>query len=446
MLLHEAQQYLDSFVNFEAKLSLATPDRFNLARVELLLEKLGNPHRKLKCLHIAGTNGKGSVCALGASILQHLGYKTGLYTSPHLWDFKERIRILDPSMRFQKDQGFGGQIPEEDLCAILKDMRPNIESVRVRRDLGELTFFEVVTAAAFCYFYQQEVDAVVLETGLGGRLDATNVVPSVISGLTPIGLEHTQQLGDTLSKIAREKVAILKDPGQKFFVAPQLPEAMKIILEHCGALGVVPVRIGVEVRYAVQRQNEDGLVCSVVTPRAQYLSLRSSLLGEHQAMNIAMAVAMVEEFLAPAVIDQEKLKEGVLRTVWPGRFEVIQKDPLVVVDGAHNPAAAEALVKSLKSIFPNKKVVLIFGASSDKDVASVANILEPVAERVIVTCSRHVRAASADKLQSFFSKEKTTVAHTVAEAMEEALSSAQVDEVIVAAGSLFVAAEVRKYL
>lgn len=446
MLLHEAQRYLNSFVNYEAKLPSATPEKFNLKRVDVLLEKLGNPHKKLHCIHVAGTNGKGSVCAMSASILQYLGFKVGLYTSPHLWDMKERIRVLDPSLLHKKERGLAGQIAEEDFCAILEDMRPSIENVRQQPDLGELTFFEIMTVAAFCYFYQQEVDYVVLETGLGGRLDATNVVQAQVCGLTPISLEHTQQLGDTLFKIAAEKAAVIKNSKQKVIIASQSAEAMNVISDHCAVLGIRPVVVGQDVRYQLVKQDEKGLTCSVKTPQNEYVAIRSPLSGAYQMINIATAIAMIEMLLGPRVIDQEKLKEGIRHTQWPGRFEIIGHQPAIILDGAHNPAAVQELVSNIKEIFFGRKVILILGMSADKDRTAIARALEPLSECIILTKSQHARSLAPEELKDLFKQKEILTTQTVPEAMELALQKAQKDDVIVVAGSLFVVGEARKYL
>ncbi len=446
MLLHEAKRYLDSFVNYEAKLSLAAAPRFDLRRVEALLKELGDPHKKLQCLHAAGTNGKGSVCAFSASILQRLGYKVGLYTSPHLWDLKERIRVLDSSQRFQKNKLLAGQITEEELCDILTDMQPHIEAVRRHAEWGELTFFEVLTAIAFCYFYQKETDFVVLETGLGGRLDATNVAQGKVCGLTPISLEHTQWLGPTLTDIAQEKAAIIKDKIQKVVVAPQSTEAGRVIEDHCHQLGIRPVVIGRDVIYKELKQDEEVIIFSLKTSGRDYPSLRSCLTGEYQMMNAAMAIAMVEALVGAEKMDPEKVSEALSQTVWPGRFEMIRHHPIIIVDGAHNPSAAQHLARTARKLFPDKKIRLIFGISGDKNRTAVAAELDTIQpEEVVLTQAQHPRAVPAEDLQGLFAG-KISVTRTVPEAVELALSKAAKDDVIIATGSLFVVAEVKKYL
>jgi len=448
MLLHEAKRYLDSFANYESKRPIGGLTTFNLKRVELLLEDLGSPHKKLKCIHVAGSNGKGSTCAFVASILQCSGYKVGLYTSPHLWNLTERIRILEPLSFSQSRAIISGQISEDELCLILEGIQPSIERVRRQHQFGELTLFEILTVLAFCYFYRQGVDFAILETGLGGRLDATNVTEAAICALTPISLEHTQLLGDTLAKIAMEKVAIIKSHHQHVVVAPQAFEVMRIIEAHCQNLNIQSLIVGKDIRYTCLAQGLEGQEFSIEGRQNKYSFLKTRLLGEHQLINGTVAVGIIELLLDEApLVNQNTIADGIWKTVWPGRFEVVQKYPTIILDGAHNPAAIHELVKTVQEILPDKKIILVFGVSNDKDKKAMTIELSSLVQTVILTQANHPRAfdSHAQEFRDLFVGKNVICTQTVPEAIERALTMATADDVIVVTGSLFVVAEVRGY-
>ncbi len=439
----ELQKYFDSFVNFESHLQHVTPARFNLQRVETLLNYLGAVHTTLPSIHVAGTNGKGSVCAFISSILQQAGYKAGLYTSPHLEHFTERIRVLAPKATMTD---FAGKISEEKLGRIVEAIFPSVETVRERKDWGELTLFELWTVIALNYFQEEQVDWAVLETGLGGRLDATNVVHSKVCALTSIGLEHTKFLGDTIERIAVEKAAIIKTKGQRVVVAPQTKEVMAVIENRCREFDIVPVVVGKDIRCEQLRQSAEGEEFKIKTKKNEY-RLKTSLIGEHQMINAAVAVGIAEALREKKTdIEAEAFEQGIEKASWPGRFEVASKNPYVILDGAHNPLAAEALVAAIQKIFPKKKVVLILGFSEDKDRKNICQILAPVAGEIILTKASHPRASvlKEDEAEKFFPGLKVTNIPNVEKALECAKTRAGKDKIIVVTGSIFLVGEMRK--
>ena len=342
--------YLESLEKFGINLGLD--------RIQLLLEKLGNPHLKFKSIHVAGTNGKGSTCAMIASILQEAGYKVGLYTSPHLFDYRERIKIN------------GKNIPKREFARIMERIRKRIRS-RNREETP--TVFEVLTAAAFTYFAEQKVDYAVVEVGMGGRLDATNVVTPIVSIITNIDLEHTAILGRTLAKVAAEKAAIIKH-GVPVITAETKPEALRVIKHNADKNRSLLIQVG-----SVQE------------------GLKTNLIGEHQKLNAACAVVAVR--LANIAANKQAILRGLKKVSWPGRFQVLSRKPLTIVDGAHNPAGIKVLVKTLKQQFPGKKLTFLFGTQEDKDSASMLSLLRPLAKKIVITHSSHHNAANKDSIE-----------------------------------------------
>ncbi len=416
--------YLHSFANFETKLNSVTSKDFSLGRVEELLGFLGDPHKQLTVIHVAGTKGKGSTCAFISYILAHAGYKVGLYTSPHLHRLNERIRILDKGVAASTDD-FYGMITDDHLAEIISRMRPHIASLYNRGI--ELTFFEVLTVIALVYFKEQNVNYVVLETGLGGRLDATNVVSSKVAVITPISLDHMHILGSTLKEIAQEKAGIIKSSLQKVIIAPQEDIVEQVLFNHCGEYGIDPVLIR-------PREKAFGSIW---------------LKGEHQQTNAAVAaqaVMALKIFGRPA--HNSLVDQAIATTRWAGRFEVLQEEPLVIADGAHNQASARALVRTVKDNYPDASVTLILGMSVDKDVAAVAAELKPMADTVITTKAAHPRAHefSRQQTQELFQPKSWFVTKDIQEALELAQSRVKKNELILITGSLFIVAQARKHI
>lgn len=437
--------YLYSFVDFSLTRSFRyTPDKFDLGRMFELMKKLGSPEMRYASIHIAGTKGKGSVASMCHSVLQAAGYKTGLYTSPHLHDYAERIQVN------------GQPIPHEGLTELVNEIKPIIESI------DQLTTFEITTAIAFLYFARQNVDVAVIEVGLGGRLDATNIVTPVISIITSLSYDHTSVLGNTLAEIAGEKAGIIK-PGVPVILAPQKEEARLVVAQVAENRNAPLVQIGRDYLYApdsysLERQSFfvwpasdqpelDRYIESGGASEWEPTKLKIRLLGYHQIENAATAYAALQVFKERAFnVKESDIMEGFARVSWPGRFEVLQRNPTVVVDSAHNRDSALRLRLALDDYFPGEKVVLIFGASEDKDLYGMFAELMPRVDLLIATQSYHPRAMEIDRIVETahqFGK-AVTIIPDVAEALEKAIRAAEDNMIVLAAGSIFVAAGVRE--
>ena len=293
-------------------------------------------------------------------------------------------------------------ISEQELCAVLEAIKPCIARLQKETALGELSFFEIFTALAFYYFRYKQVDWVVLETGMGGRLDATNVAPSKICVITPISLEHTQYLGDTIAQIAGEKAAIIKDPLAKVVIAPQEPAARDVLEKRCAEFSIRPIWIGRDIRYKVLHtgtgpdlslRNRPRQIVRIQRTKQHYIDFELSLLGRHQAINAAVVLGIVETLRdMDYLVSREAVYAGLRDTFWPGRLEVIRKDPFIVLDCAHNRSSAKNLAESILRIFPHKNVTLVLGVGADKDRTGICAELNRIASRVIATKADHPRA------------------------------------------------------
>jgi len=407
---------------------------FDLRRVELLLEKLGKPQDAARSVHIAGTKGKGSTAAMIAAILTRAGYRVGLYTSPHLLSFTERIQVD------------GHPIAEDTFARLTAVIEPEVEAVNGDGTYGELTTFEILTALAFTYFREVGVEYQVLETGLGGRLDATNVVRPEVAVITSISFDHVDVLGDTLSRIATEKAGIIKS-GISVVCAPQFPEAMTVISSVCQERGARLVRVD-NLSWHRTEFTPDGQSFHLQGQHREY-DLNIPLLGEHQLENAAVAVAAVEVLTElGAKVSSGDIGNGLVGLNWPGRLQVLRRQPWVIVDGAHNAYSLQRLGEGLQQYFTFDRLIVIFGASADKSVASMATELASFASEVIVTRSRNPRAVAPSMLAPEFSKwgTVTEIVGSVAAAVELALARAGPKDLICATGSIFVVAEVMEYL
>lgn len=448
-----AVRYLESFVNYEKKTTYPYKQSLKLERVKDFLVMLGNPQNSFKSIHIAGTKGKGSVCAFIAYILKEAGFVVGLYTSPHLSTPRERIRILKKRRRgisvsaCQSDGVFEGMISKDSLAKLVSRSRPKIEAYNKESPYGPLSFFEVYTALAFEYFKERKVDFAVLETGLGGRLDATNVVNALVAGITPISYDHTDKLGTTLAEIATEKAGIIKrcqgvkvSECQSVVVsARQEKEARQIIRERCKKTGARLLEVGRDIRY---ERNKNGFSVGVINET--HCALRITLRGQHQIENAAMAVGITDALKTQGLsITAKQIQKGLYETRWPGRCEVVARRPLVVLDGAQNMASAEVLKKAVRSEFKYKKLVLVLGASTDKDIAGICGTLRPLADFVVLTKADNPRAAPPESLQEFFSGKEIQITQSVKEAKGRSFLSAKKKDLILVCGSLFVVAEFR---
>ena len=433
MNYQEALNYILSFADYERLPRSAVV--FDLRRIEELLLQLGNPHLGARAVHIAGTKGKGSTSAMIASILSTAGYRTGLYTSPHLHSLRERINID------------GQPISEGELIPLVEKIKPYVEVINRENKYGQLTTFELLTALAFIYFKEKKVDFQVLEVGLGGRLDATNVVKSEVCVITSISFDHMEVLGNTLTQIATEKTGIIK-PGSIVITSPQFPEAAEVIERVCWEKEVRLIKVGKEVTWQKGIFNLSGQSFRVKGMRDDY-ELTIPLLGEHQLDNAATAVAAVEALADFGIkVSPQNIAQGLARTQWQGRLQILKSEPLLLVDSAHNADSARKLGIALRHYFNFDQLILILGASQDKDITGIVAELAPFPSKVIVTSSHHPRAVATSILVAEFSKWGIVpmVAEKVANAVDLALKMAKPRDLICATGSIFVVAEAIEYI
>ncbi len=425
-----ALQYILSFTDYERSPGVVySPANFDLRRMDELLERLGAPHLGARSVHIAGSKGKGSTAAMIAAGLRAAGYRTGLFTSPHLHTLRERIAVD------------GEPIAEEELASLVERLRPDIDAVHRDSAYGKLTTFEILTALAFAYFRQRGVDFQVLEAGLGGRLDATNVVNPEVCVITSISLDHTSVLGDSIEKIAAEKAGIVK-PQSVVISSPQPPQAAMAISEACHKMGARLVMVGRELTWRRTAADLTGQSFRVIGERGSH-ELAIPLLGDHQLENAVTAVAALEAL----GIGGQAIASGLRKVRWPGRLEILQYQPTLVVDGAHNADSARRLREAMRQYFDFDHLILIIGTSSDKNIVGIVEELVPLTDRVIVTRSRHPRSAEPFVLVGEFARYciRAEVARDVATAVSEALTMAKAGGLILATGSLFVVAEVIEY-
>jgi dihydrofolate synthase/folylpolyglutamate synthase len=429
----EAIAYLHSLTDYEkTRIERYTPETLDLSRVERLLAAVGNPHTSCPSLHIAGTKGKGSTAALCESSLRAAGIRTGFYTSPHLHTFRERIQVG------------GEKIAREEVVALVEEIRPLIEST------PGVTTFEAITAMGFLYFARAKVDLAVIEVGLGGRLDATNVLTPEASVITSLSLDHTYLLGDTLAEIAYEKAGIIK-PGIPVVSAPQRAEAIKVLEAVSQERDAPLTEVGRDWDYDPGPANLEGQTFTVrhITDGGSALEGEYwiPLLGRHQLENSTTAIAALDilrqrGFDIPATAVQEGLRE----VHWPGRMEILSREPLVVVDCAHNPYSAQVLRNALAEWFPDRRWVLVFGASADKDIAGMLQALLPISEYIIVTRSDHPRAASpielADVVASVGGGAEVSV--NVRKSLRRGLTMMEPGNGLLVTGSIFVVADARE--
>jgi len=425
----QALDYIYSFIDYEREPRPRDPIHYDLRRIEELLARLGNPHLKSRTVHIAGSKGKGSVAAMIASVLTASGYTTGLYTSPHLHTFNERIRVDDKL------------ISNEELVALVQRLKPEVEAVNEKATYGQLTTFELITALGFAYFERKGVDIQVIEVGLGGRLDATNVVRPEVCIITSISLEHTEVLGNTLTEIATEKVGIIK-PDSIVVTSPQVDEVDSIIGEACLGCEVELIRVGSDVTW--QNRGFDSSRQSLrVKGRLGSYQLTIPLLGEHQLQNAATAVASLEILAERGFhISADNIVNGLAQVNWPGRLQVLSRHPLIVVDGAHNPDSAQKLKQSLKQYFDFERAILIIGASADKDIPGIVSELAPLFDKVIATHSIHPRAMPTASVITELSRLgiEAQATEDISTALPLALTLAGEKDLICVTGSLFVVA------
>jgi len=440
--LKETQAYLESFINYERIADFPYKGSFKIERMQDFLKELHSPQAKLKCIHVAGTKGKGSTCAFIAYILKEAGYKVGLYTSPHLVTFRERIRILGDNSGHRVNGTFEGMISEEEIIQLVDRLKPVTDKFSKSNPYGPLTFFEIYTALAFVYLKEKNVDFAVLETGLGGRLDATNTVEALVSAITPLSYEHTQKLGNTLKEIAAEKAGIIKTKEAIVISAPQPEEAMDVIRKKCSSLGAKLYEVGKEIIY---QKTKNGFRVKGLGYEHPQLSI--GLLGEHQIINALVAVGTIEALKEKGInVSDEAIRQGLDKTQWPGRCEVFTKNPFVVLDGAQNRASAYALKEAIKKNFKYQKLFLILGVSEDKDIKGICEELCTLADEIILTKADNPRAAELEDLSGYFKGKKLHFTRGVKEAYDLTQGIADKEDLVLFTGSLFVVGEAREFL
>lgn len=433
----EALRYLQTLGRELASPSHTHAAKFDLANIRALAAKLGNPQQKFRSVHIAGTNGKGSAAAMMDSILRCAGFRVGLYTSPHLERINERIRID------------GAEIADTEFAEAFTEVHAAIEALLSTGELAaHPTFFECTTAMAFLAFARASVDYAVLEVGLGGRLDATNIVVPEVSVITQIDFDHENFLGHSIEEIAGEKAGIIK-AGVPVVSAAQNPRALEVIRRRAAALGSRVIEVSA--RYSVEVLSE--------TEGAYHAAIRDSssdwraefqlpLRGRYQLSNAASAVAAAQVLNdRGAEISDRAIIEGLESVRWPGRLEKISERPVIYLDGSHNPAGARELVAFWEEQFRNRSVHLIYGAVRDKAVDEVAGLLFPRAARVTITAANQPRSISAEALAEMTRDLalNLTVGRSAAEALESAIAAAAPDDVIFVTGSLYLVGELRAY-
>ena len=422
---NQALDYLYSFVDYSLKhISELAKAEFNLDRMFALMEELGNPQEKYPIIHVAGTKGKGSVAAMSASALKAAEYKTGLYTSPHLWDYTERIQInVEP-------------ISHEQLIKLVEEVKPAVAKI------PKLTTFEITTAIGLLAFAKNDVSAAVIEVGLGGRLDATNIVMPNVAVITSISYDHIAVLGNTLAQIAREKGGIIKE-GIPVVSAPQTDEALQVLERIAKERNSPFILVGKGMNFERLTSSLDGQSLSVRDNlRHSPLDLRLPLLGAHQIENAAIAYTALKTSGIP--IPDEAIQKGFSEVRWPARFEVLQRQLPVVIDSAHNRDSSRRLRETLDEYFPGIPVILIFCALEDKDIQGILEELKPRLECVVATRADHPRAPSAEWIAEQVRKVDIPVEAVtpVEAALERAIELAGPQKLVLAAGSVAFAGEV----
>ncbi len=462
MTYPEVIEYLNSFIDYEKTAGYSYKQSFKLERIKHFLEIVENPQEDIKCVHIAGTKGKGSTCAFIAYILREAGFRVGLYTSPHLSDFRERIRILNPGDKNSTDE-FEGMISHEELSVLIERLKPEIERYNSQSKYGILSFFEVYTALAFIYFREKGIDFAVLETGLGGRLDATNVVNPLLAVITSINYEHTRQLGNTLTEIASEKVGIIKSGGSQgssvgfghvVATAPQAQEVMEIIRNRCLRQNAILYEIGRDIMFQRRQLRHDYQSFDIDGVLGRINDLKIRLLGEHQLINATLAVTAISVLNKYYGIDfnLKVIRDGLFNTKWPGRFEIIMGEPMFILDGAQNHASAQSLRKTLTETFPEKGIVLVLGVSRDKDIMRIVQLLVPLSKEVILTQADNPRAADIEDIEDIIRRHLEEIPQQIFKfrdsrsAVELARQKARPQDLILVTGSLFLVGEVRTLL
>jgi dihydrofolate synthase/folylpolyglutamate synthase len=416
MNYQQAVDFLFSLEKFGIKLGLK--NTFSL------MKRLGNPHLKFASIHVAGTNGKGSCCAMIYSILRKTGYSCGLYTSPHLVDFRERIRV-------------GESLIEKDY---LTDFVSELKGEILKK---KYTFFEVTTALAFSYFADRKIELAVVETGLGGRLDSTNILKPEVSVITNIGLEHTDRLGKTLEKIAREKGGIIKE-NIPTVTSIEREKPFKVIESLCRQKKSELFSVFKDCKWVIEESSIKGIKFNLKTRTDTYSGIRLNLAGEHQVRNAACAILAAENLTRQGFkVEKKAILLGLNKVDWPGRLEIYGRNPLVILDVAHNPDGIKNLISALGKLLPDKKIYFVFGVMDDKDYGKMLKIVGGIAKEIILTQPDYHRSAKLDSLADTARKLglRYSAVSGVKEAYQSALRKMKKDDVLCVTGSHFTIGE-----
>jgi dihydrofolate synthase/folylpolyglutamate synthase len=450
----EALAYLYSLSDFERGGPFSHAPEENLPREARLLAAIGNPQQRYDCTLIAGTKGKGSTAAYIERVLREAGLRTGLYTQPDLHTFRERMRVN------------GHLISEAEVAEMVSELRAEVEQIERTHEFSPYITYEVATALALLYFARQHIDHAVLEVGLGGRLDATNVTQPLVSVIASISYDHMQILGNTLTEIATEKAGIIK-AGGTVVTSAQSPEALLAIariarergarLVRVGALSGDPAQAEVDAgqvpplsyRYALEERTAEKQRFTVFAPEREYAGLEIPLAGQHQLENATLALATLELLREKGVVwNEDALRLGLRTVFWPARMEVVGHDPTIVVDGAHNTDSMQKLLLALQDLFDWHRLFVVLGVARDKDLPGIVQALSGI-DAVILTRMANPRAAAIEQLQALFEQHAPGVqvytAETSAAAMDLAVDSAGNADLICATGSLYLAAEVLRW-
>ena len=410
---------------------------YGLERTERLLELLGNPHKSLKLIHIAGTNGKGSTSAILGKILMEHGYKIGYFNSPHLYEIEETIRINEENIK------------EEEFITLINEIKPFVNQV-VKEGFNHPTEFEVLTCIMFLYLYRQKVDFGVIEVGLGGRLDSTNVLTPILSVITSIGLDHMNILGNTIEEIAREKAGIIKR-GVPIITCNQKDEAIKAITEKSLKESSNLIIVNPN-NYKLLEINKNGTINQrvLVNINGKEEIINLSLLGEHQIINLSLAIEAIKELdtLNYINLDINKLKIATKSVKWKGRLEILKENPYIVVDGAHNVDGIRYLKNNIEKYFKYNDLYLILGILADKEVEKMLEIIAPMAKEIYTVTSNSIRATSAENLKNEVLKyNKNTLAfEDYEEAANYAIKKAKKEDLVLASGSLYMIGKMREII
>jgi len=437
----QAEEFLLQTIDYE-KLTQYKYDTstFDLKRMEEMMCSVGDPHTKRKTIHITGTKGKGSTAIIVSSILSRLGLKTGLFTSPHLTYLGERMKVNDKT------------ISQETFVQLMNMLKPYIDKITAETPILMPTFFEIVTAIAFLYFEREKTDISVMEVGMGGRLDSTNIILPEVSVITPVGYDHTDRLGKTLDKIAFEKAGIIKE-GIPVISSIQEPDALAVISKTCNEKRSLLYLVGQDILIydikVAQRNGIYGTECVIETWRNRYKNIFLPLVGRHQVENCAAAIGSLEVLAGKGVIkiDNELIVNALADIRCPARIEVISEEPLTIVDTAHTVASMKILRESIKESFSFRKLVLVIGLSSDKDIEGVLKEIVSISNDLIFTRTGNPREADPEQMAVIakrFSQNNLMVIEDIDEAMEEAKEIANADDLICITGSFFLAGKVKE--